>query len=113
MLLSAPGFADESWHNQVHDVASGVACAAMLTAPLVLARRFRADPQWAVIARPVQVLAQASAVAMAVFASRATEPWNGVVQRTAVTLALAVEALAAAQMLTLPEAGTGRLRWPT
>jgi hypothetical protein len=46
----------------------------MLTAPLVLARQFRADPQWAMIARPVQVLALISAAAMAVFASRAAEP---------------------------------------
>ena len=110
MLLAGPGFAGESWHNQVHDVVSGVAYAAMLTAPLVLARRFRADPQWAVIARPVQVLALASAAAMAVFASRAAEPWNGVVQRAAVTLALAAEALAAARMLTLPEAGNRTAR---
>jgi protein-S-isoprenylcysteine O-methyltransferase Ste14 len=103
MLLTGPGFAAESWHNQVHDVVSGVAYAAMLTAPLVLARQFRADPQWAMIARPVQVLALVSAAAMAVFASRAAEPWNGAVQRAAVTLALAAQALAAARMLTLPE----------
>jgi uncharacterized protein DUF998 len=102
MLLTGPGFAGESWHNQVHDVASGVAYAAMLAAPLVLARQFRADPRWARIARPVQVLALASAVAMAVFASRATEPWNGGVQRAAVTLALTAEAIVAARMLTLP-----------
>jgi Protein of unknown function (DUF998) len=107
MLLAGPGFAGESWHNQVHDVASGVAYAAMLAAPLVLARRFRADPQWAVLAGPVQLLALASAAAIAVFASRGVEPWNGVVQRAAVTLALAAEALAAARMLTLPKAGTG------
>ncbi len=105
MLLTGPGFTGESWHNQVHDVVSGVAYAAMLTAPLALARQFRADPRWAVIARPVQGLALASAAAMAVFASRAAEPWNGAVQRTAVTLALAAGALAAARMLTLPEAG--------
>jgi hypothetical protein len=110
MLLTGPGFAGESWHNQVHDVVSGVAYAAMLTAPLVLARQFRADPQWAMIARPVQVLALVSAATMAVFASRAAEPWNGAVQRTAVTLALATQALAAARMLTLPEAGNRTAR---
>jgi len=109
MLLTGPGFAGESWHNQIHDVASAVAYAAMLTAPLVLARQFRADPRWAVIARPVQVLALASAAAMAVFASRVAEPSNGAVQRIAVTLALAAEALAAARMLMLPEGpGAGR-----
>ena len=36
MLLAGPGFAGESWHNQVHDVVSGVAYEAMLAAPLVL-----------------------------------------------------------------------------
>jgi Protein of unknown function (DUF998) len=110
MLLVGPGFAGESWHNQVHDVASGIAYAAMLTAPLVLAGQFRADPRWTVIARPVQVLALASAAAMAVFASRAAEPCNGAVQRTAVTLALAAEALAAGRMLTLPATGTPAAR---
>ena len=105
MLLTGPGFGGESWHNQVHDAVSVVAYAAMLAAPLALARRFRADPRWAVIARPLEVLALISAAALVLFASRAVEPWNGVVQRTSVTLALAAEALVAARMLTLPEAG--------
>src|SRR5690242_13490037 len=105
MLLTGPGFAGESWHNQVHDVASGIAYAAMLAAPLVLGRRFRSDPEWAVAGRPVLVLALASALAMAVFASRAAQPWNGVLQRAAVTLALAAEAVVAVRMLTLPPLG--------
>jgi hypothetical protein len=46
MLLAGPGFARESWHNQVHDVVSGAAYGAMLAAPLVLARRWRDDPDW-------------------------------------------------------------------
>jgi hypothetical protein len=99
VLLTGPGFGGESWHNQVHDVVSGVAYAAMLAAPLVLAHRFRADPRWAVIARPLQVLALASAAAMVVFASGAVQP--GLVQRIAVTLALATEVIAAGRMLTL------------
>lgn len=119
MLLAGPGFSGESWHNQVHDVASFVAYASMLAAPLVLARRFRASRRWAVIARPVQVLALASAAALALFASGAAEPWNGpwnglwgglsngTVQRVAVTLALAAEALMAARMLTLKEEPPG------
>ncbi len=105
MLLTGPGFTGESWHNQVHDVVSVVAYGAMLAAPLVLGRRFRADRDWAVLARPVQVLALASALALAVFASRAVEPWNGVVQRVAVTLALAAEVLMAARLLMLPLTG--------
>ena len=102
LLLVGPGFTGESWHNQVHDVVSGVAYGAMLTAPLVLARCFRSDPDWAAVSRPVQVLALGSAVALAVFASRVVEPWNGVVQRVAVTLALGTEVLIAARMLTRP-----------
>jgi hypothetical protein len=116
MLLTGPGFSGESWHNQVHDVASFVAYAAMLAAPLVLARRFRANRRWAVIARPVQVLALASAAALALFASGAVEPgngsWSGTLQRAAVTLALAAEVLMAARMLTIkgepPEPGATR-----
>ncbi len=105
LLLAGPGFAGESWHNQVHDVASGVAYAAMLAAPLLLGRRFRDEEDWAALSRPVQVLALASAAALAVFASRIAEPWNGTVQRAAVSLALAAEALVAARLLTLPPAG--------
>jgi hypothetical protein len=102
LLLVGPGFTGESWHNQVHDVVSGVAYGAMLVAPLVLARRFRDDPDWAVLSRPVLVLALGSAVALVVFASRVVEPWNGVVQRVAVTLALGSEVLIAIRMLTRP-----------
>jgi hypothetical membrane protein len=105
LLLTGPGFAGESWHNQVHDAVSGIAYAAMLTAPLALARRFRSDPQWAGIARPVQAITLVSAATMAVFASRALEPWNGVLQRTAVTLALIALTLIAVRMLTLPPSG--------
>jgi hypothetical protein len=106
MLLTGPGFAGESWHNQVHDVASGIAYGAMLAAPLVLGLRLRGDPDWAVTGRTVQVLALASALAIAVFASGAAQPWNGVLQRAAVTVAVTAEAVLAARMLTLPPAGS-------
>ena len=72
MLLAGPGFAGESWHNQVHDVVSGIAYGAMLAAPLALARRWHDDPDWAHLSRPVQALTLASAAALAVFASRRT-----------------------------------------
>jgi hypothetical membrane protein len=101
MLLAGPGFAGESWHNQVHDLVSGIAYAAMIATPLVLARRFRGDPDWAPLSRPLQVLALISAAALALFASRAVEPWNGVVQRVAVTLPLMVVVLVTARMLAL------------
>jgi hypothetical protein len=99
LLLTGPGFAGESWHNQVHDVVSGAAYAAMIAAPLVLARDFRRDPDLAGLRRPLLVLALLSAAALALFASRALQPWNGAVQRVAVTLPLAAEALIAARML--------------
>jgi hypothetical protein len=43
LLLTGPGFGGESWHNQVHDVVSGVAYAAMLAlaAEVVLAAGLR------------------------------------------------------------------------
>jgi hypothetical protein len=107
LLLTGPGFTGESWHNQVHDVASGVAYAAMLAAPLVLGLRFRRDPRWAPISGPVVALAVGSAVALAVFASGVAEPWNGVVQRAAVTLALAAEVLIAARMLAVMRQARG------
>jgi Protein of unknown function (DUF998) len=106
MLLTGPGFAGESWHNQVHDVVSGVAYGAMLAAPLVLTRRWRGDPDWAVLSRPVQVLALVSAAALVVFASGIAAPYNGVVQRIAVTLPLTAEILIAGRMLTLPVTGS-------
>ena len=106
MLLDGPGFAGESWHNQVHDVVSGVAYGAMLAAPLVLARRWRGDPDWAVLSRPVGVLAVVSAAALALFASQIAAPYNGMVQRVAVTLPLIAEILIARRMLTLPLSGS-------
>jgi Protein of unknown function (DUF998) len=99
LLLTGPGFAGESWHNQVHDVVSAVAYGAMIAAPLVLAHSFGRDPGWAGLRRPLQVLALVSAAALALFASGAVQPQNAVVQRAAVTVALTAEVLIAARML--------------
>jgi Protein of unknown function (DUF998) len=101
LLLTGAGFTGESWHNQVHDVVSGVAYAAMLAAPLLLARRLRREPGWAGISRAVTGLTVASAVGLAMFASRALEPWNGALQKGAVTLALTAEVVLAAGLLYL------------
>jgi hypothetical protein len=115
LLLTGPGFTGESWHNQVHDVVSGVAYAAMLAAPLLLARRLRHDPRlrhepgWAGISRAVAGLAVASAVGLIVFASQVLAPWNGLVQRAAVTLALAAEVVLAAGLLRYRGASAGPL----
>lgn len=99
LLLTGAGFTGESWHNQVHDVVSGVAYAAMIVAPLVLAHGFRTAPDWAGLSRPLRVLALASAAALAVFASGVVHPWNATVQRVAVTLPLTAEVLIAARLL--------------
>jgi Protein of unknown function (DUF998) len=99
LLLTGPGFSGESWHNQVHDVVSGMAYAAMLAAPLLLAWRLRREPGWAGTCRAVTALTLASAAVLAVFASRLFEPQNGAVQRAAVTLALAAEVVLAVRLL--------------
>ena len=101
MLLTGPGFGQESWHNQVHGLVSGVAYGAMIAAPLALARRLHGDPQWGRLSRPLLVIGLGSAVTLAVFAARAAEPWNPVIQRVAVSLPLAAEVLLAARLLTL------------
>jgi Protein of unknown function (DUF998) len=101
VLLTGPGFAGESWHNQVHDLVSGVAYGAMIVAPLVLASRLRSDPDWAAVSRLVQVLVAAGGAALVVFASGVVQPWNGTVQRVAVSLPLAAEVLMAARILSL------------
>ena len=64
------------------------------------------DPRWAMVSRPVQILALGSAVALAVFASRVVEPWNGVAQRIAVTLALSAEILVAVTEIELAKSRT-------
>jgi Protein of unknown function (DUF998) len=106
LLLTGPGFSGESWHNQVHDVVSGVAYGAMLAAPLVLGRRFRDNPDWAVLGRPIQVLALGGAAALMVFASGIAQPYNGAVQRVAVTLPLIAEVVMAGRLLSLPPTGS-------
>jgi len=108
MLLVGPGFTGESWHNQGHDLVSGVAYTAMIAAPITLALRLRSEPDWAALCPILFGLALASCVALVLFASRALEPWNGTVQRVAVTLPLAAEALGAGRMLALPLARAGR-----
>jgi hypothetical membrane protein len=106
MLLTSAGFAGESWHHQLHDLVSGMAYGAMVTAPLVLARRFRRQPAMAAVVRPVVVLWVLSAATLAVFASRAVEPWNGLVQRASVTLALSAEVVVAVRAARVLAAGS-------
>jgi hypothetical membrane protein len=99
LLLTGPGWAGESWHNQVHDLVSGVAYAAMIAAPLVLAWRLRREPGWRALTPVLAALALASAIALAVFAAQAAGPATAAVQRAAVSLPLAAEMLLAARLL--------------
>ncbi len=103
MLLGLPeGAAGPSWRNRGHDLASGLVYAGLVAAPLALARRFRDDPEWAALRRPAIASSAATATALAVFAARVVEPWNGVVQRIAVTIPAGVTAALAAEVLRRP-----------
>ena len=113
MLLPGPGFAGESWHNQGHDIVSGVAYMAMIGGPIALSHRFRADRDWAAVRPAVLTLALVSGATLVLFASRAAPPWYPIVQRIAVTLPLAAEVVTAARMLVLTRAGSRpRTRMP-
>jgi hypothetical protein len=100
MLLHPPyGVVGQSWHNDLHDVASGVIYASLLVAPLLLARRFRGDPEWHALRLPAAATAAGIAALLALFWSRGVEPWNGIVQRVAVTIPLGVMAALALELL--------------
>ncbi|MGH3398600.1 MAG: hypothetical protein ACRDPO_28330, partial [Streptosporangiaceae bacterium] len=75
----------------------------------VLARRLRGDPGWGRLSGPLLVIGLGSAVILAVFASRAVEPWNPVIQRVAVTLPLSAEVLLAVRLLTRRPSGRAGL----
>jgi hypothetical protein len=100
MLLHPPdGVIGQSWHNNLHDLASGVIYASLLVAPLLLARRFRDDPEWHALRLPAAATAAGTAALLGLFWSRTIEPWNGIVQRVAVTVPLGVMAALALELL--------------
>jgi len=105
MLLHPPGAAaGQSWHNHGHDLASGIVYAALLAAPLLLARRFDGDPDWSRLRGPAVAASLATAALLAVFWSEVLEPWNGIVQRVAVTVPLVLMAALAGRLLARPGA---------
>jgi hypothetical membrane protein len=88
----------ESWHNHAHDVVSAISYVLLVSAPLLLARRFRRDPRWRRLAAPLAAVALLSAALLAVFYSAPRDSWDGLLQRIAVSLPLAGVALVAARL---------------
>jgi hypothetical protein len=89
MLLRLPGEIEppiQSWKNDGHDMASAVIYGAVVTAPLMLAQRFRDDPDWDDLVIPSLGTSALSVALLVLFASRLVEPWNGIVQRLMVTV---------------------------
>jgi len=79
----------ESWHNHAHDVISAAAYVLLVVAPLLLAGRFRPDPEWHVLALPLAATAAASAALLVAFYAAPHDSWDATLQRVAVSLPLA------------------------
>jgi len=106
MLLGLPeGVARQSWHNNGHDIASGVIYASLIAAPIALAQRFRDDAEHHGLHAPALGTAALTAGALAVFASRTIEPYNGLVQRFGVTVPALAGGALAARLLRVPSGG--------
>lgn len=88
MLLRPPGEVvhPQSWRNDGHDIASAVVYVAVVAAPLALAQRSRDDPEWWFLSAPALATSAMAGLLLTVYASGVVEPWNGVVQRVAVTI---------------------------
>lgn len=116
MLLTSP--AGESWHNHAHDLVSLLIYAALVAAPLLLARRSRGDPGWRALRLLLSASGLATAAVLAAFVSGALGSWNGVLQRIGVSLplaalcAVAVRLLAADPPVTARAASVVRRRGP-
>lgn len=101
MLLGRPGVG-ESWHNHAHDVVSAVIYVILVAAPLLLAARFRGDPRWRALARPLAAGALVTAGFLGVFVAGTSAPAAGLLQRIAVTIPLGLLAAVAVRLLWLP-----------
>lgn len=97
MLLTAS--AGESWHAHAHDVLSALIYLALVTVPLLLARRFRGDPRWSALRLPLAAASLVTAVVLVVFVSRAAGSWDGTLQRIGVTVPLAAVCAVAVRLL--------------
>jgi hypothetical protein len=100
MLLHPPGgVTGQSWHNHAHDLASGVGYASLLVTPLLLARRFRGDPQWEALGPPAVATTIGSAVLLGLLWSETVAQWGGVIQRVIATFPLGMMAALAVKLL--------------
>jgi len=97
MLLTAP--AHESWHNHAHDVVSAAIYVALIAAPLLLARRFRADPRWSALRWPMVGAGLVTAAVLVVFFTGAFPASAGLLQRIGVSVPLAAVCAVAARLL--------------
>jgi hypothetical protein len=103
VLLHPPGRPsgyEQSWHNDGHDLAAGVIYVTTVTAPLLLARRFRRDPHWSGLVPIAWASSAASVVLMTIFATDVDRHGNGIVQRVMVTLPQVLMAGLAARLMT-------------
>jgi hypothetical membrane protein len=96
-LLLAGG--PESWHNHAHDVISAVAYLLMVAAPVLLARRLRPDARWRMLAAPLVAAAVLSAALLGIFYGLPHEPWDGLLQRIAVSLPLVAIAAVSCRLI--------------
>ena len=112
MLLKPPEGAEhqQSWKNDGHDLAAGVVYVCLVAAPIALAVRWQDDPLWRHLARPALAGAAVTLASLALFASRVSEPGNGIVQRVMVTLPAAGLASLSVELLRRPvvRAATGQ-----
>jgi hypothetical membrane protein len=93
----------ESWHNHAHDVVSAAVYVLLVSAPVLLAHRFRGDPRWRGLAVPLVAAAVASAGLLAVFYATPQNSWDATLQRIAVTLPLAAIAAVAGRLATIAD----------
>lgn len=90
-----------SWHHTAHDVLSAPVFAAAVVAPLLLARRFRADVRLESLGAYSIATAAALAVLFVLGGLEAVPAWNGVIQRAAVSLAVLWMEVVALRLLRL------------
>jgi hypothetical protein len=99
LLGQPPGGTGESWHNHAHDLVSAALYAALVSGQCLLALRFGPDDRWRPWRPWLAADAAATAIALIMFRSGAFPPWDGILQRTAVTLPLAMVAAIASRLL--------------